>query len=412
MPIPEAPAAAGPYSTDGVTTSFPFAYKSFGVGYHAVVKETSGVQTQLVYGVDFAVTQNADQESNPGGNVIISPALPVGSSLTIYSNVPYDQPFDPSTAGGAFRSAAIRDAFDRIVTLLKQSDLATGGGTLLPSDRSLRVPSGESINALPVAASRASKILLFDGSGNASVATLGDLALLLAGGSMTGDINMSGNDITNVGALEVDGLTSLNGNAQVAEDKKLDIYLKDNGSNYGLTLRGSTLAFGHNLLALRFSGQAGEPSIYNHTIAITQTNDAAIDSFPKYRYDFAVAQYLGFNGNAYTLNSMTGQVGFAVAIFNPSDERLKSDWRDLPAGLVEGLAGVKVGTFLHSPGGVEQRSVGVSAQSLQQVLPEAVTEDENGVLGVTYANAALASCVALAKRVVALEARLAELEAR
>ncbi len=189
MPIPTTPAAAGPYNTDGVTTSFAFAYKSFGVAYHAVVKDTSGVQEQLVYGVDFSVTQNADQENNPGGNVLISPALPVGSTLTIYSNVPYDQPLDLPLAG-SFSSAGIRDALDRIVTLLKQSNLATSGGTLLPSDRSVRVPSGEAIADLPIAASRANKFLLFDAGGDVAVVNLGDLALLLTGGTLTGPLDI------------------------------------------------------------------------------------------------------------------------------------------------------------------------------------------------------------------------------
>ncbi len=200
MPIPTPPAAAGPYSTDGVTTTFAFAYKSFGVAYHAVVKDTSGVQEQLVYGVDFSVTQNADQENNPGGNVLISPALPTGSTLTIYSNVPYDQPLD-LPLGGSFSSAGIRDALDRIVTLLKQSNLATTGGTLLPSDRSVRVPSGEAVADLPIAASRANKFLLFDSGGDVAVVNLGDLALLLTGGSLSGNLTVGGTLLSSSGVV-------------------------------------------------------------------------------------------------------------------------------------------------------------------------------------------------------------------
>jgi hypothetical protein len=188
MPIPDAPATAGPYNTDGITTTFPFAYKSFGVGYHAVVKNTLGELEQLVYGVDFSVTQNANQETSPGGNVLISPALPSGSTISIYSNVPYDQPID-LPLGGGFNSAVIRDAFDRIVTLLKQADLASSGGVLLPSDRSLRVPSGESINAFPDAATRAGDFVKFDGSGNASTVDLASVAVTLDG---------SGNPIANL----------------------------------------------------------------------------------------------------------------------------------------------------------------------------------------------------------------------
>lgn len=45
--------------------------------------------------------------------------------------------------------------------------------------------------------------------------------------------------------------------------------------------------------------------------------------------------------------------------------------------------------------------MGVSAQSLQNVLPEAV-EDKDGLLAVNYGAAALVSAVELAKKVVEL----------
>jgi hypothetical protein len=39
-------------------------------------------------------------------------------------------------------------------------------------------------------------------------------------------------------------------------------------------------------------------------------------------------------------------------------------------------------------------------------MPQAVKENAEGILSVAYGNAALAACVALAKRVVALEEKL------
>lgn len=92
-----------------------------------------------------------------------------------------------------------------------------------------------------------------------------------------------------------------------------------------------------------------------------------------------------------------------------SDERLKKDWSDLPH-LVDSLALVKMGTYTRVDTG--DRQVGVSAQSLEQVLPEAVLEDVAGVKSVAYGNAALAACVALAREVQALRARVEELEGR
>lgn len=89
-----------------------------------------------------------------------------------------------------------------------------------------------------------------------------------------------------------------------------------------------------------------------------------------------------------------------------SDERLKADWADLPADFIEKLAEVKHGTYTRTDSGIRQ--IGVSAQSLQPVAPEAVLEGEH--LSVAYGNVALAACVELAKEVVALRAEIEQLK--
>jgi hypothetical protein len=91
-----------------------------------------------------------------------------------------------------------------------------------------------------------------------------------------------------------------------------------------------------------------------------------------------------------------------------SDERIKKNWRDLPLDYVERLAEVKHGIYDRVD--TEETQVGVAAQSLQKLLPNAVTSDEEGKLGVVYGNAALVSSIALAKRVLELEARLESVE--
>jgi hypothetical protein len=90
-----------------------------------------------------------------------------------------------------------------------------------------------------------------------------------------------------------------------------------------------------------------------------------------------------------------------------SDERLKKDWEELPTNFVEELAKVKSGTYTRIDSG--ERQVGVGAQSLQAILKEAVSEKEE-YLGVHYGNAAMVSAVELAKEVVDLRARVAQLE--
>jgi hypothetical protein len=67
---------------------------------------------------------------------------------------------------------------------------------------------------------------------------------------------------------------------------------------------------------------------------------------------------------------------------------------------VDALSQLKSGTYARISSGL--REAGVSAQSLQTLLPEAVIEGRDGFLSVAYGNAALVAVVELAKDVVAL----------
>lgn len=112
--------------------------------------------------------------------------------------------------------------------------------------------------------------------------------------------------------------------------------------------------------------------------------------------------------NVVTIDS-SGNVSANGTVAASSDERLKTNWRDLPADFVEQLAKVKAGVYDRvDEEGMTQ--VGVSAQSLEPLMPHAVTHNADGMLGVAYGNAALVAAVKLAERVVELERRLAALE--
>ena len=94
-----------------------------------------------------------------------------------------------------------------------------------------------------------------------------------------------------------------------------------------------------------------------------------------------------------------------------SDERLKTNWRNMPENFVSRLAQIKVGIYDR----IDQENVtqvGVSAQSLQKLLPEAImtAKDEIQTLSVSYGSAALASAVELAKDNVELRSRIEKLE--
>jgi hypothetical protein len=112
----------------------------------------------------------------------------------------------------------------------------------------------------------------------------------------------------------------------------------------------------------------------------------------------ATSSALTFDGTNF---STTGTVT------STSDDRLKTNWRSVTDNFLEKLAAVKSGVYDRTDQKATQP--GVSAQSLQPVLPEAVLKDADGRLSVAYGNAALVACVELAKKVIELEARLVEL---
>ena len=105
-----------------------------------------------------------------------------------------------------------------------------------------------------------------------------------------------------------------------------------------------------------------------------------------------------------------------------SDERLKTDWAELPDDFVARIAEVRHGTFRRVNG--TEREIGVSAQSLACAAPEAVRGGDGngaiaggdgsdaGFLSVAHGPAALAAVIALARAHLALRQRLEDLEAR
>jgi hypothetical protein len=108
-------------------------------------------------------------------------------------------------------------------------------------------------------------------------------------------------------------------------------------------------------------------------------------------------------------NPSTGTLTATVHTSN-SDERLKENWTDVVSGFLGKLAKVKHGVFSRKDSG--NREPGVTAQSLQEVLPEAVVEGADGYLSVNYGGAALVAAIELAKVVEELRAEVKELKAK
>jgi len=114
---------------------------------------------------------------------------------------------------------------------------------------------------------------------------------------------------------------------------------------------------------------------------------------------------------ATTANALNSANSYtAVSFIASSDESLKTNWVGLDLDFVARLSDVKHGTYERISSG--NREVGVSAQSLQKVIPTAVIKGEDGLLAVNYGGAALVAAVELAKVVQELRAEIAELKAK
>ena len=131
-------------------------------------------------------------------------------------------------------------------------------------------------------------------------------------------------------------------------------------------------------------------------------------------YVYGDGTYFGFlntGGTGYTIK--TDNSGNFTATGNVtaySDERVKTNWRPFAFDVIKDLSCVKSGVFERTD--IEATQVGVSAQSLREVLPNAVMEDNDGNLSVAYGNAAMVSVIELCKEVVRLRARLQAVENR
>lgn len=153
---------AGPYSGNGVTTSFAFSFKTFNEeDIRVVLTDTDAVESDLTIDTDYSVSLNADQDDDPGGTVTYS-TLATGEKLTIVGNLSEEQPTDLTTGSG-FYARVIENALDRGVILVQQ--------IAEKLNRSIRFPVSDADNVieLPTAAARANKAVIFDADGGVTV---------------------------------------------------------------------------------------------------------------------------------------------------------------------------------------------------------------------------------------------------
>lgn len=166
MTISSTTRIAGPFTGNGVTTTFPFTYKVFSTADVQVIRLTisTGLETTLTIVTDYTITLNGDQDSNPGGNIVLVAALSALYKLTATSDIANLQPTDLTNQGG-FYPEVITDALDRATIQIQQLADQT--------DRAIKIPISDGVLDMttPGTADRASKYFVYDASGLPSVSS-------------------------------------------------------------------------------------------------------------------------------------------------------------------------------------------------------------------------------------------------
>lgn len=269
MTTPSTERKAGPLLGTGAQTTWPFTFKVFAATDIAVtIADSLGVETALTYGVDYAVTLNANQETSPGGTVtypISGSPLPVGKRLVIVGNLPYDQPLDlPS--GGNFSPLALENQLDRLTMQIQQLREQMG--------RSLTVPVTSGVSpSLP--SPIASNIIGWNKNGdNLENYPLSELATTLAFATYRYD-TFTGNGSTTQFTLSADPVTL--GNLDVA----VGGVTQTPGADYLLV--NGVLAFtsppplGATILARFGEGIVSGPSMDSYNVRFRQAGTSAVD---------------------------------------------------------------------------------------------------------------------------------------
>lgn len=131
---------AGPFSTEG-QSGFPFTFAVFKATDVAVLLASSSDDLNpdtLVYGTDYTVELNDDQNAAPGGTVTLTTPLAAGATLSIVSAVPYTQPTQ-LTNYSRFPPEILNKSLDRLEVQIQQ--LREG------LDRTVKVSSTSTITA-------------------------------------------------------------------------------------------------------------------------------------------------------------------------------------------------------------------------------------------------------------------------
>jgi hypothetical protein len=111
---------SGPFLGTGAVTEYPFDFTVFSAeDLIIVVADVSGAESTLVLSADYTVVLNGNQDSTPGGTVVLADPLADDFRLVITSGIEALQPTDLTNQGGFYPRVVTR-SLDRLTILVQQ----------------------------------------------------------------------------------------------------------------------------------------------------------------------------------------------------------------------------------------------------------------------------------------------------
>lgn len=126
---------SGPFLGTGAVSEYPFNFTVFaGEDLELIMAVESGVEITLVLNSDYTVNLNSNQDSSPGGTVLLSAPLPSGYRLVITSKLANLQPTDLTNQGGFYPQVVTR-SLDRLTIMIQQVSEKVGRAMKIPISR-------------------------------------------------------------------------------------------------------------------------------------------------------------------------------------------------------------------------------------------------------------------------------------
>jgi len=285
--------------------------------------------------------------------------------------------------------------------------------------------SSFTVTSNATSANTASAIVARDGSGNFSAGTVtaaltgnASTATTLQTARTIGGVSFNGSANINLPGVNSAGNQNTTGNAATATT------LQTARTINGVSFNGSANVTVVDATKLPLTGGTTTGTINAPTFNATSTInggfqgiDADSATAPSFTWtaDLNTGMYrpttdtIGFTtGGVLRLTVNSTGITSSGNVTASSDERLKKDWEEVKPNFVDQLANVKSGTYTRTDS--DERQAGVSAQSLQELLPETVIAGGDGFLSVAYGNAAMVAVVELAKEIRKLKEELKALK--